>query len=277
MGERGDDVERTALFSRVSSDDLPDWAEEPDDDGSDGGGSGWVDDLTGQEERTDDPGHDPGESTSGQRAGLTVTVGRTECKNCGTSTVRGHHPGCEAPIIHLGGQWTCGECGSRVAPPDSCFDCGAGVDRDRVDIPIDLSLSADRTAVERAVHEATNRRRTDHGLGTLEYSHHLSAIALQHSRDMAERDFFSHTSPDGDDAGDRYRRFEHDDRSSGENIALTHPDHGASVREAARSVVEGWMNSKGHRENILRDRFAKEGIGVYITPEGAMYTTQNFY
>lgn len=212
-----------------------------------------------------------------QDSRLSVAVSHNKCNNCGTATVRAYHNGCGSPIIHIGGEWQCGACGTVVSPKISCGSCGARTDRNQIDIPLDLSVRQRADEIETAIHKETNRRRTAHNTTALEYSPHLSAIALQHSRHMAQEDFFDHTAPNGSEPIDRYRRFGHDTRSSGENIALEPVDVTASADETAHSIVEGWMNSPGHRENILRGRFDEEGLGVYIDPSGSIYATQNFY
>lgn len=269
MEERINKIYEDESFSRVLSDDLPDWAKKTNEAEQDNSNErDWVSETIETE---------GGDSTSSQRRVTSITICQNECQGCEITTTRGHHSGCKAPIVSIGGDWMCGECGVEITPHDTCFECGAEFTHNRVDVPLDCSPSVDRTEIESAVHNETNRYRTDYTLETLKYSPHLSSIALQHSRDMAERDFFDHICPDGNDAGDRYRHFGHDDRSSGENIACIYLGQGASTREAANLVVEEWMNSKGHRENILRGRFNREGIGIYFTSEGAMYATQNFY
>jgi len=148
--------------------------------------------------------------------------------------------------------------------------------RHRCGRPSDLRPATTPRAIEQAVHKRVNRLRRDNSVGTISYSDHLSAIALQHSRDMASQDYFDHTSPDGESAADRYHRFGHDDRSVGENIALRQPGPTAGADDIADRVVEGWMDSSGHRENLLRDRFEAEGIGVFCDPDRTVYVTQNF-
>jgi uncharacterized protein YkwD len=145
-----------------------------------------------------------------------------------------------------------------------------------VTIPLALEIDLRPRELERAIHEVTNDRRIDEGLGRLEYSNPISAIALQHSRDMAQRGYFSHNSPEGADVSDRYRTYGHQARQCGENLAKVFPAQNASLAEAARDVVDAWMSSPGHRENLLRERFEREGIGVYFTQTGAVYATQNF-
>lgn len=208
----------------------------------------------------------------------TIVINRYECSQCGALSSPGFHDDstCNAPIIYSAGQWRCADCGASTEIQQTCFDCGASINNPRTKVPLDLSLRADPSVIEQAIHAATNRRRSDHGLETLAYSPHLSAVALQHSRDMARRDFFDHESPDGDGPADRYREFGHDARVSGENIALTYHPLNDSPEEVGRSVVDDWMDSQGHRENILRTQFDAEGIGVFIDSDSAVYSTQNF-
>ncbi|WP_415383047.1 CAP domain-containing protein [Halosimplex sp. TS25] len=240
-------------------------------------GSSWIDGVLEKEAWTDVEGGTIQNPKAAQGPRLTVPIARTQCVSCGSTAVRGRHPGCDAPIIYISDEWRCSLCGDRAPPDATCPNCGSSVERNPIDVPLDFTPTASPEAIERAIHEATNKRRADHGRQTLDYSHHLSAIAVQHSRDMAERDFFDHTSPDGHEAKDRYRKFGHDTRSVGENIALENPDLTASPEEVARSIVDGWMNSDGHRENLLRESFRAEGIGVHLDPNGAVYATQNFY
>lgn len=206
-----------------------------------------------------------------------VEITLYDCANCGATNGPTFHDGsrCEGPVIHIGGEWRCGNCGAQITPSESCFECGTRAAPSRLRTPLDLRPATTPRAIEQAVHKRVNRLRRDNSIGTISYSDHLSAIALQHSRDMASRDYFDHTSPDGESAADRYHRFGHDDRSVGENIALRQPGPTAGADDIADRVVEGWMDSPGHRENLLRDRFEAEGIGVFCDPDRTVYVTQN--
>jgi uncharacterized protein YkwD len=109
------------------------------------------------------------------------------------------------------------------------------------------------------------------GLEPLEADDLLRAVARLHSQDMAERDFFDHVNPDGDDP---FARMESAGFAGaqpwGENIAAGAP--------TAEVVVQGWMDSPGHCENIMLPQFRVLGIG-YFMAEGVgweHYWTQNF-
>jgi|GEM_PF-1810266 len=153
----------------------------------------------------------------------------------------------------------------------------------------------DRAAVERGIHEAVNDERAARGLNELSFDTELRDIARDHSRDMAERGYFSHTSPEGENFADRYADAGYTCRvdgsgntyyTGGENIAQTwydtpvRTDGGTDTytteTELANAIVTQWMNSPGHRENILASQWENEGIGVYVTDDGKVYATQNF-
>jgi uncharacterized protein YkwD len=75
---------------------------------------------------------------------------------------------------------------------------------------------------------------------------------------------------------DRYRRANYDGQQGGENIAKQYAASTTDAESIATDVVEGWMNSPGHRENILTSSFDLEGIGLYQGDDGALFVTQNF-
>jgi uncharacterized protein YkwD len=113
----------------------------------------------------------------------------------------------------------------------------------------------------------TNQKRASAGCDTpLRVDDRLVAAAQGHSADMAARDYFSHTSPEGLGPGDRtaaqgYLQW------SGENIAMGYP--------TAAAVVAGWMNSDGHRANILNCNSVAIGVGAADSDDG-IYWTQVF-
>lgn len=125
------------------------------------------------------------------------------------------------------------------------------------------------SAFEKRVLELVNIERAKHGLSALQWSSELASVARAHSKDMHERGFFSHTNPDGKSPFDRIKAAGIKYSYAAENIAA-----GQSTPEA---VVEGWMNSKGHRENILNGNLKYLGVGFYEASGGyKYYWTQNF-
>jgi uncharacterized protein YkwD len=98
----------------------------------------------------------------------------------------------------------------------------------------------------------TNVERAKAGCGALRVDSRLAAAAQAHSKDMVDRDYFSHTSPDGKGPGDRAAAAGYPSWS-GENIAAGYP--------TAAAVVQGWMNSPGHKANILNCQSKATGVG----------------
>ena len=115
-----------------------------------------------------------------------------------------------------------------------------------------------------------NQERQIHHLPPLQVDSRLHAAALGHSEDMALNDYFSHTSQDNRNPGDRITQAGYAWNTYGENIAA-----GYSTPSA---VVEGWMNSPGHRANILRSSFCDIGVGLAYSAASryGYYWTQNF-
>jgi len=125
------------------------------------------------------------------------------------------------------------------------------------------------------LHTRTNAIRVAKGLPTLVYDTDLASIAAGHSADMRNRDYLAHVSPEGCDVTCRVNNAGYQAHYWGENIiwieATTLPD----VAEMAASFMESWMNSGGHRENILSANYTHAGIGV-ASAGGVVYVTVNF-
>ncbi|WP_329417636.1 CAP domain-containing protein [Streptomyces sp. NBC_01268] len=111
-----------------------------------------------------------------------------------------------------------------------------------------------------------NAERAKAGCGPLTANATLTRAAQGHSDDMAARDFFDHTNPDGAGPGDRVTAAGYPWSTYGENIAM-----GQSSPE---QVMESWMNSPGHRANILNCDFKEIGVGIHDA--GGPYWTQVF-
>ena len=120
-------------------------------------------------------------------------------------------------------------------------------------------------AFEQEVIRLVNEIRASNGLKTLTYDWELARVAEYKSRDMRDRGYFSHTSPTYGSPFQMMKSFGISYRSAGENIAM-----GYKTPEA---VVNAWMNSPGHKANILNSSFTHIGIG-YV--KDGNYWTQMF-
>lgn len=127
------------------------------------------------------------------------------------------------------------------------------------------SIDSSVTEYEAEVVRLVNKERTSRGLSPLTHNWELSRVARYKSQDMKEKKYFSHTSPTYGSPFEMMRSFGISYRTAGENIA-----RGYSTPKA---VVDGWMNSSGHRANILNSSFKEIGVG-YV-PDGN-YWTQMF-
>ena len=123
---------------------------------------------------------------------------------------------------------------------------------------------------ENRAFDFVNQERIANGLPALIPHADLANVARAHSRDMAWRNYFAHVNPDGDGPFDRLAAAGITYRAAGENLAFNnHPN-------PARVAVNGWMNSPGHRENILFEAFTHAGMGVAYDGNGGYYFTQVF-
>lgn len=159
--------------------------------------------------------------------------------------------------------------------------------------------SIDVRVLEQEIHAVINEVRSEHTLEILMWDDDLAAIARAHSGDMASTGTFSHTGSGGtlpsdrsDAAGYECLKEAGDYRYTGiaENIFMTyvyrshrtyHGPNGTrrtydwkTQQEIARDVVNGWMDSPGHRANILQARHDREGIGIVRTGD-QLFITQN--
>ena len=156
-----------------------------------------------------------------------------------------------------------------------------------IDIPI----------LELRVHELINQQRRSNGLSSLSYDSSLASIARKHSADMARNNYFAHVNLEGLGPTERgtkvgyscYKNYgSYYTTGIAENImqnnlydSITYyngiPRYAwNSQEEIAQSTVSGWMNSPGHRQNILTSNYDREGIGVAIASDSKVYVTEDF-
>ena len=131
-----------------------------------------------------------------------------------------------------------------------------------VNIP---TLDASVTSFEQEVIRLVNEQRAKNGLSALTYDWEVARVARYKSQDMKDNGYFAHNSPVYGTPFQMIRNFGISFRSAGENIAK-----GYSTPQA---VVNGWMNSSGHRANILNANYTHIGVG-YVA--GGNYWTQMF-
>lgn len=153
--------------------------------------------------------------------------------------------------------------------------------------------ATDTGAIEQAVVALTNQERRAQGLPALQWDGPLASVARAHSQDMAANSYMSHTNPRGQDPTARAVAAGYDVRRSlgggwttsgiGENIEMMPTGNvvgegyvNNDPQSIAQAMVRGWMNSPGHRENILRAQYARIGVGVAYDGSLYYYGTQDF-
>jgi len=152
------------------------------------------------------------------------------------------------------------------------------------------------TEIELGIHDYVNEKRVQNGLGPIKFNEKLSQIARNHSEDMAKRNYFSHNDTEGRDFAYRYKINGFTCQISvgnyvylgAENIfqnnlynSITYVNgvpiyHWNTQDEIISSTVNGWMESEGHRKNILTFYWKSEGIGVSISSDDKVLITEDF-
>ena len=117
-----------------------------------------------------------------------------------------------------------------------------------------------------AVAALVNAARRDAGLSELELDADLCAAAQARAQEIAQS--VSHTRPDGSSCFTILEEFGISYRAAGENIAMG--------QRTPEEVMDGWMNSSGHRANILNGTFTSIGVGYYVDGAGAAHWVQIF-
>jgi uncharacterized protein YkwD len=154
-----------------------------------------------------------------------------------------------------------------------------------------------RSAVQRIFVFYLNKyRENNYKMASVSADERLAAIAVNHSRDMAQRGYFAHESPDGETVSDRYEAAgvlgtcgfgPSEQQTAGENIAKTkyratvtpgYADGAVRVdseQSLARHLLDTWQASAEHDELLLAQNVDRLGLGIFVTPDDTVYATLN--
>ena len=178
------------------------------------------------------------------RFGFTVLLALGALSACQSGTLISPSPAAQPEIV-----WP------SSSTPIKTEIISAQLDRRQVDAAI----------VQQAIVAYTNQARAQEGLPLLAGDDRLAEVARAHSANMADNRFFDHLNPQGQNHQQRLdARYPGLVRGSGENIAR-YPVVVGSDQDFARRLVDGWLNSPGHRANILRPSFTRIGVGIAQT------------
>lgn len=129
------------------------------------------------------------------------------------------------------------------------------------------NITSGLTTDEQEVFDLINAKRVANGLSALKIDDELQNVARIKAQDMVDNNYFSHTSPVYGSPFDMIKNFGIKYKTAGENIAGNSSNSGA---------VEAWMNSSGHKANILNSNFGFTGIGVVKSPKYGKIYVQMF-
>jgi uncharacterized protein YkwD len=137
------------------------------------------------------------------------------------------------------------------------------------DVTASQAMSSDPDGdVQRQARDLVNRERRRAGCDDVTVDRRLIVAANRHAADMARRGYFAHEDPNGDRAGERVAAAGYEWSRFGENIARG--------QDSVYEVVDGWMNSPEHRENILDCRLHQVGVGLAFSADRTPYWVQDF-
>ncbi len=133
--------------------------------------------------------------------------------------------------------------------------------------PSTNNTQSTNTQIASQVLELVNKERAKQNLSPLKLNTELTKVAQLKSEDMKNKNYFNHTSPTYGSPFDMMKQFGISYKNAGENIA--------KGQKTAEAVVTAWMNSEGHRKNILNKNFTDMGLG-FAKSGSTPYWTQMF-
>ncbi|MFF4601253.1 CAP domain-containing protein [Streptomyces sp. NPDC001339] len=203
--------------------------------------------ATPADRASEEPGHGTGRATAPDSGRPTTPMTPSTSPSPGRTA--------KSPTAGPGSQHTAEPTGR----PSSAAPSPTASPPETPDAPDTPPPAADR------VLDLVNQERARAGCSPVAADRELGALAQRFSDDMARRDFFGHTDPDGDTPWDRARDLGIGNLG-GENIARGQAD--------AEAVMETWMDSPGHRANILNCEYQALGVGAHFGPGGPWWTEE---
>lgn len=140
--------------------------------------------------------------------------------------------------------------------------------QDVIELKKENLMDSETTNQAHEVLKLVNKERKKNGLNPLTLDNQLTSVANTKARDMADKRYFSHTSPTYGSPFEMLQQFGINYRSAGENIA--------GGQQTSQQVMTDWLNSSGHRANILNANYSKLGVGFYQGGELGTYWVQLF-
>lgn len=135
-----------------------------------------------------------------------------------------------------------------------------------------------KASIEEEILVLVNQERAKAGVKPLVMNETLRSMARYKSNDMLQHDYFDHTSPNIGGLSNLSKKFNYSYTTIGENIWMAKASSVDYLRQnaTAAKIMDGWMNSPGHKANILNPVFGKIGVGVTLSTDGLSHATQEF-
>ncbi len=130
-----------------------------------------------------------------------------------------------------------------------------------------VTASGNPTADQQQALKLLNADRAAHGLKPLVFNTELARLGENYAQDMINRNYFSHNNPEGQTPFDRMRQA---------GITYTYAGENLAINRSIAAAETAFMNSAGHRANILSPNYTQVGIGVRYSPKGSVYVVQEF-
>lgn len=158
----------------------------------------------------------------------------------------------------------------KIILPDNSTGTSTGQNSqyDKIENGNNSTLESGQSSQANAVLKLVNEERAKQGLKSLTLSTKLTSIATTKSKDMAVNKYFSHNSPTYGSPFQMLQHFGVSYKTAGENIA--------AGQKTPEEVMKAWMNSSGHRANILNPKYTQLGVGYYKGGSYGVYWTQLF-
>lgn len=157
-----------------------------------------------------------------------------------------------------------------LAIPATLAGCRSAAPRDTPRIVTAVG-GADDAQIAQGLFELVNAERSSRGLMKLVWDRKLAQVAREYSRDMARRDFFSHTSPGGARLEDRLAAAGLGFVSAAENLGMNR-----GFSDPAADCLAGWLQSPGHSRNMFSEKYRYAGVGVARRADMTFFFTMIF-
>ncbi|RDY27226.1 sporulation protein [Romboutsia weinsteinii] len=205
---------------------------------------------------------DDNQNNSGNNSGSTEKPGDNNQNNSGNNSGSTEKP-------EDNNQNNSGNNSGSTEKPEDNNQNNSGNNSESTEKPEDNNQpSGNFASYQQEVVNLVNVERSKQGLKPLTLNAKLSNVATTKSQDMINKNYFDHTSPTYGSPFDMMKQFGISYRTAGENIAMG--------QRTPSEVVNAWMNSEGHRKNILSANFTEIGVGVAKNSNGSIYWTQMF-